>query len=179
MRSADLPTPFRNGPTRSTASPPRPYGEGAALSGGPTHLTVAGDSAGGNFAAALVVRARDEGMRTLDSAILLSPVTDLVYEDHASFEARAPTGFIYDTAFMGFVRGADAMKKAHWTHPHVSPLRADLSGFSPTLIVTGGVAPVEHHVAEGQDHGFYFFRTLVPEGDVTFAGIQSFLAKVS
>lgn len=170
--------------------------EGEALSGGPTRLMVAGDSAGGNFAAAVVVRARDEGLRIPDAAVLLSPVTDLVFEDHAAFEARAPTGFIYDTAFMGFVRGAYAVKKSNWTHPHVSPLRADLSGFSPTLIVTGGVdplldenrafaeklvlsdvTPVEHYVAEGQDHGFYFFHKLVPEGDVTFAKINAFLTR--
>jgi acetyl esterase/lipase len=43
----------------------------------PEEIVVGGASAGGNLAAALVLRARDEGLPLPAAAILLTPVTDL------------------------------------------------------------------------------------------------------
>jgi hypothetical protein len=49
---------------------------------------------------------------------------------------------VYDTAFMGFIRGAYAVHRNNWSHPHVSPARGDLRGYPPTLIVASTADPL-------------------------------------
>jgi acetyl esterase len=46
---------------------------------------VGGDSAGGNLAAALVIKARDEGVSLPQATVLLAPITDFFFEQHESF----------------------------------------------------------------------------------------------
>jgi acetyl esterase len=167
---------------------------GHELGGDPALLAVAGDSAGGNFAAALPLKARDEGVPVPEAAVLLCPITDFFVEEHDSFERLAPLGVIYDTAFVGFVRGAYVVHRRLWSHPHVSPARGDLGGYPPTLIVSGtadpmiddnrafagklrgaGVSRVEHFIEERMPHGYYFFPHLLPAGDEAFGAIARFL----
>src|SRR5215470_19577883 len=59
---------------------------GATLGGDGTGIAVGGDSAGGNLAAALVIKARDEGVSSPQAAVLLAPITDFFFEQHGSFE---------------------------------------------------------------------------------------------
>jgi acetyl esterase len=158
---------------------------------------VGGDSAGGNFAAALPIMARDAGAPPPQAAVLLAPITDFFFEQHPSFERLAPLGIVYDTAFIGFVRGAYLVHGKNWEHPHASPARADLRGYPPTLIATGtedplvdenrafaeklraaGGRPVEHFIREGMPHGFYFFPGMFKQGDEAFAAIAAFLDDV-
>src|SRR5262245_48469526 len=114
---------------------------GRELGGDPARIGVAGDSAGGNFAAALPLRARDKGLAVPDVAIMFAPVLDLLFEQYESFNRLAPTGIAYDAAFMGFLRGAYC-RYAEWEHPHVSPLRGDLAGFPPAMIMVGTHDPL-------------------------------------
>jgi acetyl esterase len=170
---------------------------GREIGGDPEWVAVAGDSAGGNFAAALPLKARDEGARPPDAAVLLCPITDFFVEQHESFERLAPLGIIYDTAFVGYVRGAYAVHHRTWSHPHASPARGDLRGYPPTLIVAGtadpmiddnrtfaqklrdaGNAQVELFAREHMPHGYYFFPRLLKEGDEAFAAIVGFLRGV-
>lgn len=168
---------------------------GADIGGDPERIAVGGDSAGGNFAGALPLMARDTGERAPEAAILLCPVTDFCAEDHASFEEQAPRGIVYDTAFIGFIRGAYAVSRRNWTHPHASPAHGDLAGFPPTLICAGTHDPmiddnrafaakvaaaggdVELFVREGMPHGWYFFPGLFREGDEAFAAMEAFLRR--
>src|SRR5262249_40000707 len=90
-----------------------------------------GDSAGGNLAAALVIKARDEGVSPPQATVLLAPITDFFFEQHESFERLAPLGIVYDTAFIGFIRGAYLVHGKNWAHPHASPARADLRNYPP------------------------------------------------
>jgi acetyl esterase len=131
-----------------------------------------------------------------DATVLLCPITDFLTEEYESFDRLAPLGIIYDTAFMGYIRGAYVVHRNLWTHPHVSPARADLRGYPPTLIVSGthdpliddnrafaqklqerGCRLVEHFIREGMPHGYYFFPGLFKQGDEAFHAIRSFLAK--
>jgi acetyl esterase len=158
---------------------------------------VGGDSAGGNFAAALPIMARDAGAPPPQAAVLLAPITDFFFEQHPSFERLGPLGIVYDTAFIGFIRGAYLVHGKNWGHPHASPARADLRGYPPTLIATGTEDPlvdenrafaeklraaggrrVEHFVREGMPHGFYFFPGMFKQGDEAFAAIAAFLGDV-
>ena len=168
----------------------------AEIGGNPEFIAVGGDSAGGNFAAAVPHKARDEGVRPPEAAILLCPITDFNVEQYESFERLAPLGIVYDTAFVGFVRGAYVVHHALWSHPHVSPALGDLSAYPPTLVVSGEVDPmiddntsfvrrlegagrtVTHLVGKQMPHGFYFFPKLLPEGERAFAAIRQFAKEV-
>ncbi len=155
-----------------------------------------GDSAGGNIAAALPLKARDAGLSVPQAAVLLAPITDFFFEQYESFERLAPLGIVYDTAFIGFIRGAYLVHGRNWGHPYASPTRADLHGYPPTFIATGtadplvddnrafaeklraaGGAEVEHLVRDGMPHGFYFFPGMFKQGDQALAAIAAFLKR--
>ena len=103
--------------------------------GGHGRLVVAGDSAGGNLAVALMLRLRDAGERLPDAAALFSPATDLT-GGSASIRANAER----DAMFRGealehiaaaYLAGADAAQ------PAASPLLGDLHGLPPLLVHVG------------------------------------------
>jgi acetyl esterase len=77
-----------------------------------------------------------------EAALLLCPITDLFFEKYPSFQKLAPRGIVYDTAFMGYIRGAYAVSYDNWSHPHVSPINGELAGFPPTLMVSGTADPL-------------------------------------
>ena len=169
--------------------------QGASIGGDVTRIAVAGDSAGGNLAAALPLKARDERHPVPQAAILLCPITDFDCEKFESFERLAPLGIVYDTAFVGYVRGAYVVSRRNRDHPHVSPARGDLRGYPQSLIVSGEVDPmiddnrafvaglkeagvtVEHLACARMPHGFYFFPHLLPEGETAFSAIHTFVAR--
>ncbi|MPZ39143.1 MAG: alpha/beta hydrolase fold domain-containing protein [Rhizobiales bacterium] len=169
---------------------------GSEIGGDSSWVVAAGDSSGGNFAAAMPLKARDDGVTPPEAVIPLCPITDFFFEEYASFERLGPLGIVYDTAFIGFIRGAYAVHHKNWTHPHVSPARGDLRGYPPTLIISGTADPliddnrafaqklrkcgnerVEHFVRDAMPHGYYFFPGLFKEGDEAFAAIARFLRK--
>jgi acetyl esterase len=166
------------------------------LGGDPTRISIGGDSAGGNIAAALPIKARDAGLPPPRAAVLLAPITDFFFEQHESFERLAPLGIVYDTAFIGFIRGAYLVHGKNWAHPHASPARADLRHYPHTFIATGTADPlvddnrafaaklraaggikVEHFMRDRMPHGFYFFPGIFKEGDEAFAAIATFLGQ--
>jgi acetyl esterase/lipase len=100
----------------------------------PDQIVVTGDSAGGNLAAALLVRLRDEGLPLPAGAVLFSAWLDLAVTG-ATTASNAGTDYLpmndADPA-EPYLGGADP------TDPWVSPLYADLSGMPPMLIAAGG-----------------------------------------
>ncbi|RDI60804.1 alpha/beta hydrolase [Microvirga subterranea] len=167
---------------------------GRDVGGDPSWIAVGGDSAGGNMAAALPIKIRDEGDHPPEAAVLMCPITSFFVEEHESFERLAPLGIIYDTAFVGYIRGAYAVHYRNWSHPHVSPALADLRGYPPTIVVSGTADPivddnlafvrklrdsgngeVVSFVRERMPHGYYFFPGLLKEGDEAFDAIAEFL----
>ena len=100
----------------------------------PSQIFVAGDSAGGNLAAALLVRLRDEGLPLPAGALLFSAWLDLAVTG-STIESNAGTDYLP-------VRDADPAEHylgdADPTDPWASPLYADLSGLPPMLIAAGG-----------------------------------------
>ena len=84
-----------------------------------------------------MIKARDEGVAPPQATVLLAPITDFFFEQHESFERLAPLGIVYDTAFIGYIRGAYLVHGKYWAHPHASPARADLRNYPPTFIATG------------------------------------------
>jgi acetyl esterase len=112
------------------------------LGADPGRVAVGGDSAGGNLAAVVSLRARDEGTRLPALQLLFYPVTN--YASGTRSQALFGDGFFLtkkDLVWCGeqFLDGADVDA----ADPRVSPLLADgLSGLPPALVLTAGFDPL-------------------------------------
>ena len=107
----------------------------ASFGGDPSRLAVAGSSAGGNLAAAVALRARDEGGPRLAHQSLICPVVDSDFTRPSYLENGEGYGLNYDTMvyfWQCYVRGeADA------SNPYVAPMAADdLSGLASAFVLT-------------------------------------------
>ncbi len=105
------------------------------LDAGVQGVVVAGDSAGGGLALALMLRLRDLGLPLPARAALFSPWTDL-----AATGESIQTNTRRDAMFNGdgIARGADAyVGGADRRDPLLSPLYADLAGLPPLLVHVG------------------------------------------
>jgi len=144
----------------------------------PSCVVVSGRSAGGNLAAAMLLRAKEEGLPMPAGLVLLSPQVDLT-ESGDSFEVNRMVDMVLPGSLMRsnalYAGGVDM------SHPHLSPLFGDLSGFPPTFLQSGtrdlflsnavrmhralrraGVT-AELHVFEAMPHGGFQGNT--PEDD--------------
>lgn len=98
-------------------------------------IVIRGTSAGGKLAAALILRARDEGLVAPVAVILATPEIDLT-ESGDSF--RTNEGI--DVVLKGSLMPANLLYAAghDLADPYLSPLFGDFSkGFPPTIITTG------------------------------------------
>ena len=138
----------------------------------PDQLVVGGTSAGGNLAAALVLRARDEGLPMPAAAVLSSPEVDLT-ESGDSFRTNLGVDSVLTESLVPanllYADGHDL------NDPYLSPLFGDFTGgFPPTILSSGtrdlflsntvrmhralraaGV-PAELHLMEAAPHGGFF-----------------------
>jgi acetyl esterase len=168
----------------------------AGLFGGDaTCLVVAGDSAGGNLAAVVAQRARDESGPALKAQMLLYPVTDHVSVMRKSYEERA-TGFGLTREAMQWFWGHYLAKPEDGAHPHASPLRAkSLAGLPPAYVVIAEYDPLRdegeaYAQALGQagvpvqsirypdlNHGFLFWVGLVDSATVAMDAACAWLRR--
>ncbi|WP_019925356.1 alpha/beta hydrolase [Nocardia sp. BMG111209] len=138
----------------------------------PGEIIVGGGSAGANLAAALILRARDEGLPLPAAAVLLTPELDLT-ESGDSFGTNAAVDIVGRQSLLPVNRlYADGHDPAH---PYLSPLFGDFAaGFPPTLLTAGtrdvflsnavrmhralraAAVPAELHVFEAAPHGGFF-----------------------
>jgi acetyl esterase len=110
-------------------------GHAAEIGGDPTRLAVAGDSAGGNLAAAVALRVRDEGGPTLALQALIYPVTNCAF-DTASYHQYA-SGYGLTRDMMRYFWKSYLSRPADANLPAASPLQAaDLTGLPPALVLT-------------------------------------------
>ena len=168
---------------------------GAALQWDGRNLAVAGDSSGGNFAAALTAMAKDDGWQGISHQILFYPSLDLDFdvERYASLRENAE-GYGLETAGLAPFNAFYLENGADPADPLVSPIkREDLTGLPPALIITAehdplrdegelyakrlaeaGV-PVQLHRYEGANHGFVANFSWLPEFYAAFRETAEFL----
>jgi acetyl esterase/lipase len=105
----------------------------------PDQLLVAGWSAGGNIAAVAAQRARDAGGPQLLGQLLITPVTDSDLS-RASYDDNGE-GYVLTTALMRWFwdHYADAGDR---TSPVAAPIRGNLAGLPPTVIMTAQFDPL-------------------------------------
>jgi acetyl esterase len=158
-------------------------------------VAVGGDSAGGNLAALVCQRVRDEFGPDIDFQLLVYPVTDLTL-GHPSIDENAEGYFLTKATMEWFVScylGDREPKDAS-----VSPLFADLSGLPRALVITAEYDPLrdegeayatrlqeagvstEHRRYDGQIHGFVGMATMLDGGrhalDLAGAALRTALA---
>jgi acetyl esterase len=112
----------------------------AELGGDPARVAAAGDSAGGNAAAAVALRLIAAKEAPPTALVLLCPWTDMAL-DTDSFRKYGPGDAVLDTDIMTWFRDC-YVKPGDWSDPFASPLRGDVSKFPPTLVVVGGIDPL-------------------------------------
>lgn len=146
-----------------------------------TRLAVAGDSAGGNLAAAVSLMARDRGGPALRHQLLIYPVTDADFTT-SSYIANGSGAYFLSTSAMRWF----------WQHylggtaPQDAPLArvlhtSDLAGLAPATVITAQYDPLrdegdayaqklaeagvatDHHIAPGMIHGFFGMTAAVPD----------------
>jgi acetyl esterase len=115
--------------------------ETARLGVDPARIAIAGDSAGGNLAAAVARLARDDGGPGPAMQALIYPIVD-PGEESASRRAFAE-GFLLTGAELEWFERAYLTEGADRDDPRVSLLRADdLSGLAPAYVLTAGFDPL-------------------------------------
>jgi acetyl esterase/lipase len=104
----------------------------------PRGLAVAGDSAGGNLALALLLEARDRQLPLAALAALLSPATDFdppMKEERGSFLVNEPFDWVDSRMLLQWADWFCSPAQRH--DPRVSPVRANLRGLPPFYIQAG------------------------------------------
>jgi len=170
--------------------------EGAATTSSGTvssgTVALAGDSAGGQLAAATALGAREHRLPTPDAMLLMSPVLDLTCRLAMDRDLRRRDPFasaISASRTLGlYVAGADP------ADPRVSVLDTDLTDMPPTLIQVGGRemllddsrtfadrlqaagVPSQLQVFRGQIHVFQAMFRLLPEAREALRLSGEFLA---
>lgn len=155
----------------------------------PEKILVGGGSAGGNLVAAMLLRARDEGLPMPAALALFTPEVDLT-ESGDSFDTNAGVDYVLVdrlTDSIALYAGGHDL-----TDPYLSPIFGDVTGFPPTFVQAGtrdlflsnsvrfhrklrdaGVE-AELHVWEGMPHGGFFGA---PEDAEMGVELRRFLAK--
>lgn len=157
----------------------------------PRSLIVAGDSAGGGLAVALLIKLRELGEPAPRGVVLLSPWLDLTLTrealtgkgrgDYIGAESLATNALLY--------AGATSLAE-----PTLSPLHAQLAGLPPVLMETGewetlceqnqrfaerlceaGVE-VRHTVVPGMLHAFPCFSAILPQGVLAIERVGAFVS---
>lgn len=153
----------------------------ATLGIDPARLAVAGDSAGGNLAAAVAIRLRDAGGPALRHQLLIYPVTDADFT-RASYAENGAGNYFLSTAMMGWfwqqylgyrpdghVEGATVLRSADLSGlPPASvvmaeydPLRDEGVAYAQALHAAGNA--VHSEVVPGMVHGFFSMYEFVPD----------------
>jgi acetyl esterase len=160
------------------------------LGGDPQRLVVAGDSAGGNLAAAVALRARAAGP-ALRGQVLVYPACDAAAETE-SLRTNGE-GYLLTAADIAWFWGCYLGPDGDPMDPLASPIHApDLTALPPAVVITaeydplrdegeayarrldGFDVPVVLHRFDGVIHGFLGMEGLVPEADAAVAAIGAF-----
>lgn len=104
-------------------------------------IGVAGDSAGGNLAAAVAIKARDVGLVELAYQILLYPCLSLDFDTKSSLECAEGYGLTRENMIWFWKVYIDFEKDG--TNPYAVPASAtSLAGVAPAIIVTAEFDPL-------------------------------------
>jgi acetyl esterase len=132
----------------------------------PSRLAVGGDSAGGNLATAVALRARDAGGPAIAFQALVYPVTDHRF-DTPSYRENGE-GYLLTKDMMEWFWGHYLGEGGDGDDPLASPLRApDLSGLPAALVITAEFDPLRD---EGEAYAARLAEAGVPVTTTRYDG---------
>jgi acetyl esterase len=121
-------------------------------------VILAGDSCGGHLAACLALKIRTIDPNAKLATIILYPVLDLTPKPSNSRQSYG-SGYNLDNSLMDIFIDAYTPHQKDRENPALSPIRADLNGFPPTLII-GSQCDIL------RDEGLEFARKVETSGGV-------------
>ena len=161
------------------------------LGGEASRVAVAGDSAGGNLAAAVALSARDAGI-ALKAQLLLYPATDFREDELHHSRLENAEGFFLTADDMAWFGNAYTPEPAQRLNPRASVLlEPDLAGVAPAVLCTAEFDPlrdegnayakalaaagveVRHTEFAGLIHGFYGLGVYVPAAAEAVAAVNA------
>jgi monoterpene epsilon-lactone hydrolase len=163
-----------------------------AIGASPSRMIVAGDSAGGGLALALLLALRDAGDPLPAGAVLFSPWTDLAATGESIVTNNAADPLFFGSWVAPAARHYLADTPA--TNPLASPIYADLTGLPPLFIQAGDSEVLlddSRRVAEkakkagvevtiqiwrGVPHCWQIFAPVLPEGRDALRAASAFIA---
>ena len=164
----------------------------ASLNVDPARLAVGGDSAGGNLAAAVCLRAKEQGGLDVAFQLLVYPVTSVAYGT-CSYVQNA-NGYLLTMAAMKWFWNHYLSSEADAANPYAAPMAAkDLSGLPPALVITAEFDPLRDEgeayaqrlqaagVAatatryDGMIHGFFGMSAVMDQGKKAISEASSAL----
>ncbi|MCU0269722.1 MAG: alpha/beta hydrolase [Acidimicrobiales bacterium] len=158
---------------------------------GAERVVVAGDSAGGGLALALLLAARDAGLPQPAGVVTLSPWTDLCGLGD-SWRTNAAADPMIDAGWLGDI-GRGLTADVGERHPLLSPAFGDFAGCAPVHIQVGSTevllddaravrdayeragVPVDHHEWPEAPHVLASFARWLPEARVAVERIGAFV----
>jgi acetyl esterase len=159
------------------------FSKAVSFGGDPGRLAVAGDSAGGNLAAAVCLVTRDRGGPPLRFQTLVYPGVDASNLDRESYRLNGK-GYYLTRKIIERVTPLYINEPADVLNPYVSPLLSEnFSGLPPGLVITAEFDPLRSegeayaarlssegipcraHRYNGMIHGFVSFSGLLPQAD--------------
>ncbi len=157
----------------------------------PGQIALAGESAGGGLAVALLVALRDAGTPLPSSAFVMSPYADLTLSGDTLLANQAIDPILTPEGLR--LRVPDYVGRADASDPWISPIFGDLRGLPPLLIQVGSHeillsdalrlagraalddVPVTLEVTPGVPHVFQGFAAILDEGDAALDRASRFL----
>jgi acetyl esterase len=113
----------------------------AEIGADPRRIAVAGDSAGGNLAAVVAIRVRDEDGPRLCAQLLNCPVVD--YDMTLPSYRENAEGYFLTLETMNWFTNHYLARPQDKTHPFAAPIRAkDLSRLPPAYVLTAQYDPL-------------------------------------
>jgi acetyl esterase/lipase len=138
----------------------------ADLGGDPGRVAVVGESAGGNMAANVCIRARDEGVQAPVYQVLVYPVAgfDFNTESYREMQQAIPL----NSPMMHWFFDNYLDNSSQGSLPAISLDKADLSNLPPVTIVSAELDPLR---SEGEALAKQFQRAGVPTEQRTYNGV--------
>lgn len=165
----------------------------ATFNGDPEHISVGGESAGGNLATVTAMMARDKHTKMPIHELLVYPVTNYGF-DTVSYKKSA-TAKPLNAAMMHWFYKYYLRTPQDGTNAYVSPLRGSLAKMPPATVITDQIdplmsegkayadklsaagVPVQYRNYNGVAHEFFGMGAFVPQAKQAEAfAIQQLLA---
>jgi epsilon-lactone hydrolase len=157
----------------------------------PGEVALAGESAGGGLAIALLLALRERGTPLPSCALVLSPYADLTLSGETLVEKQAADPILTPDGLR--LRVQDYVGAGDAADPRISPIFGDLTGLPPLMIQVGSHeillsdavrlaaraarddVQVTLEVVPGVPHVFQGFAAILDEGDAALTRAASFM----